>query len=181
MRAIALLALAAATACKTANPPPDTGAPPSTTTVSVRVAPTETMDITRDNDVRSLQLSAPRARVWTALMATHDAIGTTASVLDAGAGSATFIHQNSKQLMGKALSTYVDCGRSTQGARADLYNVTIKVTQLIRAQGENATTLHTVVSAWAKPMGMSGDAIQCYTSGALERKIGEIMQTRLQS
>jgi hypothetical protein len=180
MRAFCFL-LIAITACKSASPASQAGAPPATTTVRVAVSPHETMDLVRDNDVRSIHLSASRDRVWSALMATHDVIGTTPSVLDAGAGSATFIHQNSKRLMGKSLSAYIDCGRSTQGPRADLYNVTIKVSQQVRSESATATTVHTVVSAWAKPMGMSGDAVQCYTLGALERKIGEILQTRLQS
>jgi hypothetical protein len=161
---------------------PRAAAPPSNTqTVKVAVGPQETMDITRDNEVRTLELSAPRERVWTALMAAHDAIGTTPSVVDAGAGTASFLHQNSRRLMGRPLSAYVDCGRSTSGARADIYSVTIRVSQVVRAQGSGTTTVYTVVSAWARPTGMSGEAVQCFTVGALERKIAEIVQLRLQS
>lgn len=167
-------------ACSSAQTP---GAPPpsNTQTVKVAVGPQETIDITRENDVRTLELGAARDRVWTALMAAHDAIGTTPSVVDAGAGTASFVHQNSRRLMGRPLSAYVDCGRSTSGARADIYSVTIRVSQVVRAKGTANTTLYTVVSAWAKPIGTSGDAVQCFTVGSLEKKIAEIVQLRLQS
>jgi hypothetical protein len=138
------------------------------------------VDITRENEVRTLQLNASRDRVWSALMATHDAIGTTPSVLDAGAGTASFVHQNSRRLMGRPLSAYIDCGRGSSGPRADIYSVTIKVNQVLRAQGTTSTTVHTIVTGWAKPMGMTGDAVQCFTVGTLEKKIAEILQARLQ-
>lgn len=158
------------------------GAPPTRETVKVAVGPQETMDITRDNDVRTLQLGAPRARVWTALMATHDAIGLAPSVVDAGAGTASFVHQNSKRLNGRPLSAYVDCGRGSSGPRADIYNVTVRVNHVLRAQGSgDNTTVYTVVNAWAKPVGMTGDPVQCHTLGTLEKKIAEILQIRLQS
>ena len=179
--ALVLVHVVAVAACRAPATQQSAGAPPGTEVVRVAVAPTESVDITRDNEVRTLQLSASRSRVWSALMATHDAIRTTASVLDAGAGTATFIHQNSKRLMGRPLSAYVDCGRTAQGPRADIYNVTLRVNERLTSQGENTTTLHTVVSAWAKPMGMTGDPVQCYTLGSLERRIAEILLTRLQS
>ena len=144
------------------------------------MGPQETVDITRENDVRSIELSASRDRVWSALMATHDAIGTTPSVLDAGAGTASFLHQNSRRLMGRPLSVYVDCGRGSSGPRADIYSVTIKVNQVLRSKHPATTTVYTVVSAWARPTGMTGDAVQCFTVGALEKKIAEILLTRLQ-
>jgi hypothetical protein len=175
------LVMLAAIACSGARTPSGAAPPASTQTVKVAVGPQETVDITRVNDVRALELSASRDRVWTALMAAHDAIGTTPSVVDAGAGSASFLHQNSRRLMGRPISAYVDCGRSTSGARADVYNVTIRVQQVVRAQGSAATTLYTVLSAWARPMGMAGDAVQCFTVGTLEKKIAEIVQLRLQS
>jgi hypothetical protein len=174
---IAVLAIA----CSSPQTRPGATPPASTQTVKVAVGPQETIYITRANDVRTLELGAERDRVWTALMAAHDAIGTTPSVIDAGAGTASFIHQNSRRLMGRPLSAFVDCGRSTSGARADIYSVTIRVNQVVRAQGSASTTLYTVVSAWAKPTGMTGDAVQCFTVGSLEKKIAEIVQLRLQS
>jgi hypothetical protein len=178
MRVVCAILLFAA-GCRSATP--SAGAPPATERVRIALDPTEGMDITRDREVRSIDLSASRDRVWSALMATHDAIGTTPSVLDAGAGTASFIHQNSRRLLGKPLSEYVDCGRSTQGARADIYNVTLRVNQALRSQNAMSTTVHTVVTASARPLGMTGDAVQCYTLGTLERKIGEVLLMRLKS
>ena len=153
---------------------------PSSTVEIIKVTVgTRTVDIWRQNDVSTVEFQATRAQVWTALVAAHEALGIPAAAVDAKAGTAVYVHKDHPLLDGKRVSAYVDCGTTMTGARADTYNVTIKVTEVLDSPRAGTIAVHTVVNAWAKSLGLSSDAVPCNSTEALEKRIAELLIERL--
>lgn len=77
-----------------------------------------------------------------------------------------------RRIAGAVLSRYVDCG-STHVAqrRADSYAITLTVESVVRPGETDKMVISTLTSANARPRGVSGDAIPCTTTNALERRI----------
>src|SRR6266513_2846393 len=79
------------------------------------VLPSTVIAYTRLNDVSTTTLAAPKAKVWSNLIAVHEELGLTASEIDARAGTAVYIQEGKSTLGGKALSAYFDCGSTVTG------------------------------------------------------------------
>lgn len=170
------VALMLVAACASA---PDANVPVSTATSRVTVAPQTTVDITRQDEVDAVQIEAPRAQVWEAVMATHQSLDIPSSAADEAAGIATFIlRDKTRTILGKPASSYVDCGNGPAGPRADSYRVTVKISHQLKSVGESSTIMGTLVEAWARHPGQSADAIQCNSRSTLEKYLAGIIRTR---
>ena len=76
------------------------------------------------------------------------------------------------ELGGKQLSLLVDCGSQLgTSARADVYEMSMSVMSTVTAEGESAAVITTMVAARGRPSGVSGDWVQCATTGYLEKAI----------
>lgn len=72
------------------------------------------------------------------------------------------------------LSRVLECGQeSVSGSRADVDEVVINVISTIKPVGDSASVVSTFLTATARPLGTSSDAVQCATNGALERMIND--------
>jgi hypothetical protein len=77
--------------------------------------------------------------------------------------------------MGKtALSRYIDCGSTQIGNNADSYDVFMTVTSKLVPNGKDAATLSTTVEASAKPLSFNQEYGHCSSRGELERRIAEV-------
>jgi hypothetical protein len=178
MRAAALLFTVAVSACVTST---QSGTPVQTATVSSTLAPQQTMDLTRDVVVRQTSIEAPRAKVWEALHAVHDALGIGFTNGDLASGTATFeVANRMRTVAGKPASRYIDCGMGPAGARADSYRLVVRLNHSMESPTPTSTVLTSTLQAWARNPGMSSDAIPCTSLGLLEREIGAAVATRLQ-
>lgn len=171
-----LLALAACT------PPPQSGDPVQTATVTSAVAPQQTMDLTREVVVRRTSIPAPRVRVWQALHEVHHALGIAFTNGDLASGAATFELANQiRTVAGKPASRYIDCGIGPGGAaRADSYRLIVRLNHSLANPTPDSTVITSTLQAWARNPGLSSDPIPCSSLGLLEREIGGMIATRLQ-
>jgi hypothetical protein len=177
MRALPLLLVAGACSAST----PDANVPVTTATTRATVAPQTTVDLTRQDEVNTIEVGATRTAVWNALLETHEALAIPLSAMDEPAGALTFtLRDKTRTIAGKNASAYVDCGNGPAGPRADSYRLTIKVNHNVVSTADNQTQVHTLIEAWARHPGQSGDAIQCNSRGTLEKHIAGIVRTRLQ-
>ena len=172
MRLIWLMSFAVgcAGANTSATPPPT----PPTELIKIQLGP-QTLTLTRDHEISTIELPASRDRVWKAVVSAHEALGLAMSSLDNMAGTAVYVHQRKHLLEGNRLSKYVDCGSTIYGDRSDTYAVTIKVSVAVEPRGPSATAVHSSVNAWARDPQTSSDAVPCSSTGLLEQRIAELI------
>jgi hypothetical protein len=81
------------------------------------------------------------------------------------------------RLGGVPLTRYFNCGSSQGGPNAETYQLHISVLTFARAQGP-ATAMATTLQATARPVTLSGEAVQCSSTGALENRIVAMVRER---
>jgi tRNA U34 5-carboxymethylaminomethyl modifying enzyme MnmG/GidA len=84
------------------------------------------------------------------------------------------------RLKSTQLSQILECGQgSVTGSRADLDEVTIDVLSTIKSDGDTASVVSTFLTASARPLGSSSDAVICATNSRLEQMISAHLQQSL--
>jgi len=135
--------------------------------------------MTRRLDVVTVEFQATPAQVWSALMTAHLTLGIPVVKEDRASGTAVYVHRNKGMLDGKRLSTYVDCGSTVTGSRADAYAVTITVSEALSAPRAGTTALSTGLNVWAKNPNESTASVPCSSTNALEKRIVELVVENL--
>ena len=103
------------------------------------------------------------------MLATHQSLEIPMSASDEPANAAEFtLRDRTRTILGKAASSYVDCGNGPAGPRADSYRVTVKGSHKLHPVSDSSTVLSTLVEAWARHPAQSADAIQCNSRSTLE-------------
>lgn len=134
-------------------------------------AGTINMRTTRSDPTASFAIAAPPDRVFRTLSSVYEDLGLKVNVLDTdrrrlGVEGGRI----RRQLGGERLSRYLECGERLGGRVAETDDVTFTLLTQVIVDGQSST-LHTLVDAQARPIGVSGNPIQCATTGALEQRI----------
>ena len=78
------------------------------------------------------------------------------------------------------VSLYLDCGQESMlGNRADLDEVTLQVLTTVKQDHDSTTIVGTQVEGSARPSGTSSNAVDCQSTGELEKTIATQLQTAL--
>jgi hypothetical protein len=138
-----------------------------------------TTDVNSGTDVR---IHASAANAMAALSQIYPDLGIPIGTAISAAGQIG--NQNYRvpghRLKTLQLSRIIECGQeSVTGSRADVDEVTISVMSTIKSDGDSASVVTTFVSASARPLGTSGNAVTCATNGTLEEIIGTRLQKAL--
>jgi hypothetical protein len=125
-------------------------------------------------------LTAPSAPLYAVLTLAYADVGLTAKEIDQNAqqaGTGTFRAQY--RLGKQRMSTFLDCGLDPMGLRqADSYAISLRVTTQILPEGENRSTVRTLVQATGRPPSNSGIENHCPSLGILEEKIAKAVAAR---
>ena len=179
MRRLALILIAAAFGCASSNTAPGSG---NTATARVTGAGGEgsmrAISTGSDPVAGESRIGAPASKLWSALPGVYDSLGIALGTIDA---SSMLIGNRGLQIrreLGKVrLSKYIDCGSAQARPSADFYEVNLSVvTQLQRVDSSN-TKVMTTVDAMAKPVAFSGEYIRCATTGEIESRISNLLQS----
>ena len=118
-------------------------------------------------------------RVWAVLPAVYDSLQI--PVTDRDEGEHRIGNQGLRargRLGGVPLTRYFNCGNSQGGPNAETYQLHISVLTWAKAQGPGTTAMATTLQATARPVTLSGEAVQCASSGALENRILAMVRER---
>ena len=121
---------------------------------------------------------APSAKAFSALPVVYEALGLPVNTVQSDAGTFGAREMRMPHRLGKAsLSQYIDCGTNATGsANADIYMVTMTVlSRVIPVAGGSTSTVATQLTATARAVAVSGNTVQCSSTGRLE----EAINTRL--
>jgi hypothetical protein len=154
--------------------------------------PEQTVHIAGMNNSRGLRVNTgatdgPRIevvlgsidRVWAALPAVYDSLQI--PVTDRDEGEHRIGNQGLRargRLGGVPLTRYFNCGNSQGGPNAETYQLHISVLTFAKAQGSATTVMATTLQATARPVTLSGEAVQCSSTGALENRILAMVRER---
>jgi hypothetical protein len=83
-----------------------------------------------------------------------------------------------RQLGGKPMSRYLDCGMGQQGATADAYDIALSVRSQLRAAEGGKTEVLSLVTATARAGVTSNSSVQCSSTGELEKRIVDLTRER---
>lgn len=143
-----------------------------TQNVKTTIAPGETLDLTRQTLVHSVEFAYPRQRVWQALLAAHEKAAMALNQADEASGVAVYEFQDRNRMIGgKLASNYIDCGMGPAGPRANTYRLTIRLTHQLERTSDTMTRVSSSLSARARHPGTSSDAIECSSTGQLEKRM----------
>ncbi len=91
-----------------------------------------------------------------------------------------YLQASTSHIAGRPASAWLDCGRSAGGgARADTYQITLRVTATIEPAAESRTRVSAALVAFARDRGMSGDGLPCASNGELEQQTLAAVAARL--
>lgn len=175
------VALFACLACASSSNPT-----PNTTTIVTRELtspggrrPVESTDVT-SADVVPVKGSPLEALTALTQIYANLQIPIATMMQDAGQIGNQNFRPATHRLHGHLLSFYVNCGQESMvGSRADMDDVTLSVISTARMGADSVTEVGTMVQATAKPSGTSSNAVDCESTGELEKAIADGLKTAL--
>lgn len=136
--------------------------------------------VSNNNETRETThvLQRTAAEAWSALPGVYRQLGLEGQVLDADERIFGTRHQTvSGRLAGVRLAEYLSCGQGNGGLPvANTYRVNLSVGTRVETIGERAQ-LRSAVVAEASPQTVSGPSVRCSTTGRLEARIAELLNT----
>ena len=82
---------------------------------------------------------------------------------------------------GRRMSAWVDCGNSMSGPRADNYRIELGLVAFVSAVGRESSIMRMAVIGTALDVGEAArPTIACFTTGALERRLHELLLKKLE-
>ena len=120
-------------------------------------------------------------RALAALRAAYEALGIPPTHTEASTGQVgNLMFTARRQLGGRAMSTYVGCGESMTGKRADSDRIYLSIVSTARAAGSSATLVTTRLDASAVDVGgQSGARQPCASTGVLEARVNKLARDLL--
>jgi hypothetical protein len=146
---------------------------PSTTRIEGTAGTAEVRTLASAAATTETAIPAAHAKVFAALPTVYDALGIPVNTVVSDAGTFGARDARMPRQLGKAsLSRYVDCGSNgTGGQNADSYAVTMTVLSRVVATPGGSSTVTTQLQASARPITVSGNTLQCSSTGRLEEAI----------
>jgi hypothetical protein len=129
----------------------------------------------------AVRVSGAPGEVFTALQHALDSLGVAATVRDSAAGVVGNLGLKlTRRFANKSMSTWVDCGIGHTGPTANAYRVNMAIMAGVAPAKDGGSNLRVAVAAGAQALsGALGDPIACESTGAIERRMLEIVQTHL--
>ncbi len=170
----------------------------ATGTTGGDIAPTPTVTTTRvvtsggntvtagtmavDIDVRLL-VTGTADQAWAVLPAVYQQLGIPAEVSDPRGKTMGVANWRVRRLIGKTRATqYVDCGSSGTLQNAETYQLTLSILSSVRANPKGGAIVSTTVTGSARnPITSSNADVRCVSTGDLELKIRELVETAIHS
>ncbi len=137
---------------------------------------------TTNDNVNAVEQLVPgtREQVMQWLVGAYEEVGVSVNTVEPKAGrvaSESFVTPS--RLGGQPMTKYVDCGADQFGRpRAGTYALTISTTSAVNPATAGYMRVQTVMTASARQRGVSGDAITCSSTGALEKRLNTLLATR---
>lgn len=150
--------------------------------IVVRALVGRTGRVLADTMGATFELPAAAGRSFAAMQAVLDDLKVPVEVRDSSVlqiGNAGFVKRGS--FAGRRMSAWVDCGSNMSGPRADNYRIELGTVAFLTAAGRESSQVRIAVVGTALDVGEAArPTIPCYTTGALERRLHELLLKKLE-
>lgn len=150
--------------------------------IVVRALVGRTGRILADTMGATFEVPAAAGRTFTAMQAVFDDLKVPTEVRDSTVlqiGNSGFVKRGS--FAGRRMSAWVDCGNNMSGPRADNYRIELGAVTFVSVVGRESSQIRIAVIGTALDVGEAArPQIACYTSGALERRLHELLLKKLE-
>ncbi len=187
---VAILSIAGLAGCASSGAN-DNPAPPPPEQVTTRISTTgvsgasgtsgmSEMTLSSTPNLGVVTLDATPAKVWTELVGVYGELGIELAVLEQKRGLLGNPQLKVRRRLGTVpLTRYINCG-STQGAQsAETYEIVLNVQSQLHSPSPNSTTVTTIFQSMGRPVSMASEYRTCSSTGALEKRIEQLLRTRL--
>ena len=139
-----------------------------------------TLAITSSTTSSVKSVPATAERIWSVLPAVYESLGIPITDRDPAARTIGNTSYKVRRRLGDVpLSRYLDCG-STQGApSAESYEIVLSVTTGLQAGTSDSTRVSITVSAMGRPVFLSAEYVRCGSTGGLEKRFFETLNSKL--
>ena len=177
MRRIWLGLCGALVGCASASGPVTSGPRDMTTTVETAAGTVE-MRSSRSDPTASFAIDAPPDAVWRALTTVYSDLKLAVTTLDTeGRRLGVENVRVRRQLGGERMSRYLTCGERMGQPIAETDDIALTLYTQVSPTG-SGSTLRTLLEATAKQTAAGGALINCATTGALEKRIVEMVRAQ---
>jgi hypothetical protein len=122
----------------------------------------------------------PVDRVWRVIRSAYDSLAIPVTTFDSPSRTIANAELRVRRRLGEVpLSTYINCGNAQGPPSADTYEVRLSVATQVRADSPGSAFIATTLDARARPITISGEFAQCTTTGALERRVVDLVNLQL--
>ena len=162
--------------------PLPTAGPASTTTTIVTPA-TGAADVKtyRDDRAVATTINAPADRVWGALFAALQELEIPPGTVDTRRRlyGHDAVEPKNGRIAGMRVPLLLNCGTSSTGVPlAQTYRVRLSVNSVVVPEGDVRARVETRVGGSAASTAVSGTSVACGSTGALEKRIAELVKER---
>ncbi|HUO51236.1 MAG TPA: hypothetical protein VMT93_01845 [Gemmatimonadaceae bacterium] len=128
-----------------------------------------------DHPVMSDSILAPLDTVWMVLPGVFAELGVEPNVIEQKPHVIANLQFTVRRTLGDVrISKYLDCGKGINGPVADQMQITMSL--VVQAVGDPpVTALRTQILAHGVPEALSGNQVNCSTTGALEERIARMV------
>jgi len=150
--------------------------------IVVRALVGRTGRILADTMGATFEVPASSGRTYAALRAVFEDLKLPVEVRDSTVlqiGNSGFVKRGS--FAGRRMSAWLDCGSNMSGPRADNYRIELGSVAFVTVVGRESSNIRIAVIGTALDVGEAArPQIACYTSGALERRLHELLLKKLE-
>jgi hypothetical protein len=151
---------------------------------TVRVASgtggTMTVETHPGEGAHGVTVAFPIGRVWAALRAAYDSVAVPVAIFEPATHTVGNAQLRLRRRLGEvALSKYINCGNTQGGSSADTYEVLLSVVSAARPGEVGKTDIMTTVTAEGRPITLSSAYTRCTTTGALEKRLVDLVMAQL--
>ena len=120
------------------------------------------------------------AEVWKVLPAAYEDLGVKVEVVNSTElrmGNEAF--RARRRIGNLQMVRLLSCGGTIGAPNAETYDITLYVVSQLSAGAQGSTTLATVVQGVGRSPNFAGNDVSCASTGAIERRIEELVRAKL--
>jgi hypothetical protein len=132
--------------------------------------------IASDDRAANIRVALPPDSAFSAALTVYRTLGAPLRTQDRARGAiASEPFAAPRELLGRRIGVWIDCGTTMTGPRVDRWAVTLELGTAV-APAEGGTRVASLLTGFARPRdGSSSDPVRCASTGLLEREIARLI------